>query len=200
MKMLHDYESLKKPIWWIASLKLLAVTFVLYSAFLLVPTIVEGVQLERQQLSEDFKVRVIANSSSQHDQLIKQQVVENLQEYVASLDAFTPDIHSVEMIFQEIQNNYPQLTLRYEFGDNLIPPKWQFNTFYPQDHYYSLNIVIGQGRGENWFCAVFPTLCNPKAQEKIERPPSYLAQWWNKKKSKNNPQNSENYPQAAVNY
>lgn len=199
MKMLHDYEISTKPIWWIASLKLLAITFVLYSAFLIVPTFVEGVQADRGQLSDDFKVRVIANSSSQQDQLIKQQVVENMLEQMASLDTVTPDIHSVEGIFHEIQKTYPQLTLRYEFGDNLIPPKWQFNTFYPQNYYHSLTIVIGQGRGENWFCAVFPTLCLPKEQTEIKRPPSYLSEWWHKKKTKNNPQISENYPQKIVN-
>ena len=197
--MLHDYEISTKPIWWIASLKLLAVTFVLYSAFLIVPTVVEDVQAERQQLNADLKVRVIANSSSQQDQLIKQQVVENLQAHMASLDSVTPDIHSIDSIFLEIQKNYPQLTLRYEFGDNLIPPKWQFNTFYPQNYYHSLTIVIGQGRGENWFCAVFPTLCSPKEQTEIKRPPSYLSEWWQKKKTKNNPQLSENYPQTIVN-
>ena len=96
--MLHDYEISTKPIWWIASLKLLAVTFVLYSAFLIVPTVVEGVQAERQLLNADLKVRVIANSSSQQDQLIKQQVVENLQAHMASLDTVTPDIHSLSLI------------------------------------------------------------------------------------------------------
>lgn len=197
--MLHDYEISTKSIWWIASLKLLAVTFVLYSAFLIVPTVVEDVQAERQQLNADLKVRVIANSSSQQDQLIKQQVVENLQAHMASLDTVTPDIHSIESVFREIQKDYPQLTLHYEFGDNLIPPKWQFNTFYPQNVYHSLTIVIGQGRGENWFCAVFPTLCSPKEQTEIKRPPSYLSEWWQKKKMKNNPQLSENYPQTIVN-
>ena len=161
---------------------------------------VEDVQANRQQLNEELKVRVVANSSSQHDQLIKQQVVENIYYYMDDLNAFTPDIHSIEMIFQEIQKNFPQLTLRYEFGDNLFPPKWQFNTFYPQNHYYSLSIVIGQGRGENWFCAVFPTLCSPKEQAKTERPPSFIYEWWHKKKNKNNPQLSENYPQATVYY
>lgn len=197
--MLHDYEISTKPNWWIAILKLLAITFVLYSAFLIVPTLVEDVQAERQQLNADLKVRVIANSSSQQDQLIKQQVVENLQEHMAYLGSDTPDIHSIETIFQEIQKTYPQLTLRYEFGDNLIPPKWQFNTFYPQNYYHSLTLVIGQGRGENWFCAVFPTLCLPKEQEVTKRPPSYLSEWWQKKKIKNNPQISENYPQPIVN-
>ncbi|WP_274309096.1 stage II sporulation protein R [Solibacillus daqui] len=198
--MLHDYEIVKKSKWWIASWKLLAMTFVLYSAFIIIPTIVADVQAERQQLNEQLKVRVIANSSSKADQLIKQQVVDNIQYVIESSDEWTVDKQGMDMIVQEIQKNYPQLKFRYEFGDNLMPPKWQFGEFYPQNHYYSVNFIIGQGRGENWFCSVFPTLCAPKKQEVSERPQFYLSEWWHKKKNKNNPQISENYPQSPVNY
>jgi len=193
--MLHDYEIIKKTQWWIASLKLLTMTFILYSAFIIIPTMVDNVQAEREQLNSEMKVRVIANSSSESDQLIKMQVVDNLQYLLERSGETTVDNKVMERIVQEIQKNYPQVQLRYEIGDNLVPPKWQFGAFYPQNHYYSVNVIIGQGRGENWFCAVFPTLCTPKEQAKSERPSFYLNEWWHKKNNKKNPQISENYPQ-----
>lgn len=198
MKMLHDYEIQKQPNLLIAILKLLTSVLVIYSALLIVPTFIDNITEAREQANEQLKIRVIANSSTKQDQLMKLEIVEQLQTLVANSPQFSEDIHSFEAIYQEIQKNYPQVNLRYEFGDNLVPPKWQFGKFYPQDEYYSVNFIIGQGRGENWFCSVFPTLCAPKQQEKQEQPTFYISEWWQKKKHKNNPQISENYPQVNV--
>lgn len=30
---------------------------------------------------------------------------------------------------------------------------------FPEGDYYSLRIIIGEGRGENWWCVLFPPLC-----------------------------------------
>ncbi|MBD8037722.1 stage II sporulation protein R [Solibacillus sp. A46] len=198
--MLHDYDIKNESNLFLAVAKLLISVLFIYSAACIVPDFVEGVR-EGQALSdEQLKIRVIANSSTKADQLVKYEVVETIQGYMQETSDFSEDIHSVEKIYQEIQKTYPQLKVSYKFGDNLMPPKWYLGQFYPQNKYYSVNFVIGQGRGENWFCAVFPTLCKKDEPAKTERPTFYISEWWKKNKQKSNQQKIKEYTQVTVSY
>ncbi|MGN7478179.1 stage II sporulation protein R [Solibacillus silvestris] len=198
--MLHDYDIQSAPNLFLAIAKLLVSVLFIYSAACIVPVFVEEVREGQGQHDEQLKIRVIANSSTNADQSVKLQVVETIQAYMQNTEDFSEDIHSVEKIYQEIQKNYPHLNISYNYGDNLIPPKWYSGQFYPQNNYYSVNFIIGQGRGENWFCAVFPTLCVKDEPIKSERPTFYVSEWWKKSKKKNNPQKTEEYAQQAVSY
>lgn len=183
--MLHDYDIHQESNLFLTIAKLLVSVLFIYSAVSIIPTLVEDVRQGQMQSGEQLKIRVIANSSTKADQLVKYEVVETIQSYIQEIPDFSADIHSVERIYQKIQKNYPHINISYKFGDNLVPPKWYLGRFYPQNNYYSVNFIIGQGRGENWFCAVFPTLCTDNKSQKNERPPSYFYEWWKKSKQKN---------------
>lgn len=200
MFMLHDYDIQNESNLFLAIAKLLISVLFLYCAAMFIPTFVDEVRIDQGESSDQLKFRVIANSSTNADQLIKYEVVETIQTYLQNTPEFSEDIHSVENMYQEIQKTYPQLKITYKFGDNLIPPKWVSGQFYPQKVYYSVNFIIGQGRGENWFCAVFPTLCTNNEPMEKDRPPFYIAEWWNKYKQKNNPQKAEKDIQTALSY
>lgn len=186
--MLHDYDIQNESNLFLAIAKLLISVLFLYCAATFIPIFVDEVRIDQEESDDQLKFRVIANSSTKTDQLIKYEVVESIQTYLQKTPEFSEDIHSVEKMYQEIQKTYPQLKITYKFGDNLIPPKWVAGQFYPQRNYYSVNFIIGQGRGENWFCAVFPTLCTNNEPMEKERPTFYVAEWWKKYKQKNNPQ------------
>lgn len=189
--MLHDYDIQNESNLFLAIAKLLISVLFLYCAATFIPIFVDEVRINQEESNDQLKFRVIANSSTKSDQLIKYEVVETIQAYLQKTPEFSEDIHSVEKMYREIQKTYPQLKITYKLGDNLIPPKWVAGQFYPQKNYYSVNFIIGQGRGENWFCAVFPTLCTNNEPMKKERPPFYVAEWWKKHKQKNNPQKAE---------
>lgn len=44
-------------------------------------------------------------------------------------------------------------------GREYYPCKSYQELCFPQGEYYSLRIVIGDGRGENWWCVMFPPMC-----------------------------------------
>lgn len=184
--MLHDYDIQKESNLFLAIAKLLVSVLFIYSAACIIPTIVEDVRVGQLESGEQLKIRVIGNSSTKTDQLVKYEVVETIQGYMQETSEFSEDIHSVDNIYRAIQEKYPHLNISYKFGDNLVPPKWFSGQFYPQNNYYSVNFIIGQGRGENWFCAVFPTLCTNNEPVKNERPPFYIYEWWKKNKQKSN--------------
>lgn len=183
--MLHDYDIHQEPNLFLTIAKLLVSVLFIYSAVSIIPTLVEDVRQGQMQNGEQLKIRVIANSSTKADQLVKYEIVETIQSYIQEIPDFSADIHNVENIYQTIQKKYPHINISYKFGDNLVPPKWYLGRFYPQNNYYSVNFIIGQGRGENWFCAVFPTLCTDNESQKNERPPFYFHEWWKKNKQKN---------------
>ncbi len=44
-------------------------------------------------------------------------------------------------------------------GVRHIPAKQYDDMFFPEGNYEALTITIGEGKGENWWCVVFPPLC-----------------------------------------
>ena len=52
--------------------------------------------------------------------------------------------------------NYP---VKAELGVKWIPQKSYGNVIFPSGNYEALNITIGEGKGQNWWCVLFPPLC-----------------------------------------
>ena len=68
-----------------------------------------------------------------------------------------PEIKEVaEKIIQE--NGYCY-TANAELGVKWIPEKTYGDLTFPSGNYEALNITIGEGMGENWWCVLFPPLC-----------------------------------------
>ncbi|MGE7020747.1 stage II sporulation protein R [Solibacillus cecembensis] len=180
--MLNDYEiqtNSNKHIM-IAMLKLCFSILVLIGAVMIIPTFVYDIQAVQAQQAEQLKIRVVANSSSLQDQQQKQLIVENIQALMESKSINSQDTHSYEEIYAVIQKEFPDLKIVMNIGDNLIPPKYQFHRFYPQNEYNSVTFAIGSGRGENWFCSAFPTVCSPPEEVKKEQHKFFIYEWFKK--------------------
>ena len=44
-------------------------------------------------------------------------------------------------------------------GIRHIPAKYYDDLYFPEGNYEALTITIGEGKGQNWWCVVFPPLC-----------------------------------------
>ena len=131
-----------------------------------------GVLADRTSLGEDLiRLHVVANSDSDRDQAVKLQVrdavIGQLQPVMEELsDAETAKAYLTEHLeeLEELANRVleelggadrAKVTLQKEAFDTR-----KYDTFtLPAGVYESLRITIGQGRGRNWWCVVFPTLC-----------------------------------------
>ena len=183
--MYPDYETKTKlnERFLVSLLKLLASAVLLYSVMVAIPQVVDYVEQSQQQKAMPLKIRVIANSSSQHDQLIKAQVVENIQAVVNNNVEKERNEPFYQEVLHNVQKKFPSEIISLQTGDNLFPPKYQFCHFYPQNAYNSAVFIIGSGRGENWFCSVFPTVCTPSEQPK-EQQTKFVIYEWIKEKNK----------------
>lgn len=177
--MLNEYKIIRLPKQniFLAFARLVLIAIALQLCILYIPSLVgfakEATDYEQEN---DFRIRVIANSNTTQDQLEKEQLVKDLKPYfkqvVASTEAGTVDNEQIISLKQEIEaeikENYPQLDTQIVIGDNLFPPKRQNAVLYPQNVYHSIVVKIGDARGDNWWCSIFPSVCEPDKEEQTE--------------------------------
>jgi len=58
-----------------------------------------------------------------------------------------------------IRENGYKYSVKAELGVKWIPQKTYGNVIFPSGNYEALNITIGEGKGQNWWCVLFPPLC-----------------------------------------
>lgn len=123
---------------------------------------------------ESIRLRILANSDSAQDQLAKRQirdaVVAQMNEWVSDLE----DPQSLEQARTLIQGHLPELNtlvgtelnkrgLDYSYNVELgvvpFPTKMYGGTVYPAGEYEAVRITLGAGKGQNWWCVLFPPLC-----------------------------------------
>lgn len=127
---------------------------------------------DRQKLhNELIRLHVVAASDTASDQQIKLSVRDAVLE---SLEEALEDVRDVEQAKEYIREHLPQLEavanqVLTELGVDAKAvvsfmeekfPSRVYDTFsLPSGVYESLRITIGEGKGQNWWCVVFPTLC-----------------------------------------
>ncbi|MCS1381287.1 stage II sporulation protein R [Lysinibacillus sphaericus] len=174
--MLNEYKIVRFPKQnsVLAFARLVIIAIALQLCILYIPSLIGSAQQAmNHQQENDFRIRVIANSNTTNDQLEKEQLVKDLKPYLLQVGATTDvDNDSIATLKKNIEaqlkENYPQLHTQVVLGDNLFPPKRQEAMFYPQNMYHSIVVKIGDARGDNWWCSIFPSICEPEQEEKKE--------------------------------
>jgi stage II sporulation protein R len=124
-----------------------------------------------QPKGEYIRFHVIANSDSPEDQQLKLRVRDRL------LERFGPelsDIHSIdqgrriigeklsairEVALEEIKSSGRTYPVQVMFGRFPFPTRVYGDLVLPAGEYEALKVIIGQGKGANWWCVMFPPLC-----------------------------------------
>ena len=130
--------------------------------------------------NEALRIRVIANSNSTYDQEIKKEVKEYVEQNMYTLLKDTTEItHAREKIKNELptlekeigilleNKNYP-FSYEVNFGYNYFPEKEYKGIIYEEGIYESLVVSLGEAKGDNWWCVLFPPLCLLEAEESTE--------------------------------
>ena len=127
-----------------------------------------------------LRIRVIANSNDDYDQQVKEIVKDNIQYKMYELLKNTKGVEEARRI---INNNLTYIDeevrltlmkLNYElgydinFGLNYFPSKEYKGITYEEGYYESLVITLGEGKGDNWWCVLFPPLCLIEGHENEE--------------------------------
>ena len=118
-----------------------------------------------------FRLHVIANSDSDIDQNLKYIVRDNLLEYMNSLcvnctskeEAITIANAHIEEFKQialtTIKDEGFDYSVNISIGNFEFPIKHYGDISLPSGYYDALKVEIGEAKGQNWWCVMFPPLC-----------------------------------------
>ena len=122
-----------------------------------------------------IRFRVLANSNSPRDQKIKQDISEKLQRELYSLLKSTKSINEARSLITNNLDDFENVlkeetkTLEYsyeiDYGLHEFPSKTYKGVTYDEGFYESLLVTLGEGKGDNWWCVLFPPLCVLEAEE-----------------------------------
>ena len=118
-----------------------------------------------------FRLHVIANSNSEEDQNLKYLVRDKVLAYINSISnkknskeeviqIAIKNKNEIKKIAEEVirENGY-NYNVNVEIGNFPFPTKSYGDISFPAGNYDALKIEIGNAKGKNWWCVMFPPLC-----------------------------------------
>jgi len=142
---------------------------------------ISSVMAKSLEISEDaIRIRVVPNSNSEYDQSVKVKVKNKLQ---GTMYNMLKDVKTSEDAKEVIENNLDRVSNDVEkvlekekfdkgynvnFGYNYFPEKEYKGIKYKEGYYESLLVTLGEGKGDNWWCVLFPPLCLIEAEESTD--------------------------------
>ena len=130
--------------------------------------------------SDAIRFRVIANSDSIEDQNTKLLVRDTIQAKMTSdlketsnkeeaKTVLKNEIPSYEnLVLNTLNKNNKENSFDINYGMNYFPEKVYKGVKYEEGYYESLVVTLGNGKGNNWWCVLFPPLCLLEAEETEE--------------------------------
>lgn len=117
------------------------------------------------------RLHVVANSDSEEDQTLKLKVRDAVTETVSNalegcktqaeaidaLEGIIPDIEVAAA--RTVRENGYDYKVAVVLGEEYYPTKNYESCAFPSGKYKSLQVLIGESAGANWWCCLFPPLC-----------------------------------------
>ena len=128
-----------------------------------------------------LRMHVIANSDSEEDQQLKlkvrdavllagEKVFDGSITATEAKEKITPYIDYLENTALETIKNEG-----FDYNVKITVEKEYFNTrtyensvTLPAGYYTAVKVIIGEGKGQNWWCVMFPPMCLPTAVAECE--------------------------------
>ena len=126
---------------------------------------------------DTIRLRIIASSNTPYDQFIKIKVKENMEKVLENTISEEDDIETFrktinenldkfENEVQETIDNYNyKKPFNIKYGYNYFPEKEYKGVKYEEGMYESLVVSLGEAKGDNWWCVLFPPLCMLEVEE-----------------------------------
>ena len=118
-----------------------------------------------------FRLHVIANSDSKEDQALKLKVRDDLLSYMNTLAKNCSSKEEVIELAKEHAQDFKDLaeqtiiengfdySVNIQIGTSDFPTKTYGDISFPAGTYDALRVQIGEAKGQNWWCVMFPPLC-----------------------------------------
>lgn len=124
----------------------------------------------REMQENVIRLHILAKSNSPEDQKIKLSVRDGVLDATKDIDI--KDTKKFLTIAQTAANQYLKdnnipYRARGEMGEFHFPKKEYGNITLPAGKYKGIRIILDEGKGENWWCVMYPPICTATDDEAI---------------------------------
>ncbi len=146
--------------------KIIVFLFIIMSIFL-----VSSNKNEPIAANNSIRFRIIASSNEAQDQALKLNIRDDLMPEIKSIEDNSNSLEStrnnIKKTIPLIETKLQQYPISYniKYGNNYFPEKEYLGNIYPEQEYESLVITLGDAKGDNWWCMLFPPLCLIEAEK-----------------------------------
>ena len=147
------------------------VILILLSLFILISAISYVDAVSNNIADSVFRLHFIANSDSKEDQELKLKVRDELLSYMNIISKDSTSKQEAMQIVNEHKEEFTQIakkvikengynyTVNVQIGKADFPTKYYGDITLPAGTYDALKVQIGEAKGQNWWCVMFPPLC-----------------------------------------
>lgn len=122
-----------------------------------------------------LRLHIIANSDSEADQELKLKIRDAILSETGSLFANSQSLEEANLQTEQHLKNFEEIANRVinengfgydatvSLGERFFETRHYENFTLPAGNYRSLIINLGESKGKNWWCVIYPTVCLPAA-------------------------------------
>ena len=149
----------------------LYVTSVVIIAFYIWTVVLGNDPLQPAIASKILRFHVLANSDESFDQAVKIEVRDAVGTYLRPFLADASSLEETKRIVMEhmdeiikqamltLEKNGYDYAVEAHIANVHFPEKTYGSYTFPKGEYEALQIVIGEGKGQNWWCVMYPNMC-----------------------------------------
>ncbi len=132
--------------------------------------VVAAVKTSEDISNKVFRLHILANSNSTEDQntklMLKNFILENSEDVIGgkTLDEAISNAKNNRKVITEMCNEYlKSIGIDYKVVVSVVKEYFKTRVYddftLPAGKYNSLKIELGEAKGHNWWCIVFPSVC-----------------------------------------
>lgn len=160
-----------------------------YIEFILVLIILQAILMlfsVTQSSEEVIRFRLLAHSNAPADQQVKEEIQQVIQPLIEDAVATARSTREIEENLVELEETITEIartlsggaSIMLERKEALFPPKRSGFFIHPEAAYDAYILTIGSGRGDNWWCAIFPKVCFPDKEENEDEKVTFFIWEW----------------------
>ncbi len=109
-----------------------------------------------------IRLHILARSDSSYDQTVKLEIRDRILDAVSDIPITDTDMFV--RVAEDSANEYLRdaelpYRARAEYGNFMFPRKSYGNITLPAGYYNGVRVILDEGKGQNWWCVMYPPLC-----------------------------------------
>ena len=155
----------------IIGLSILLISILFFSGMYIYGEVKDIDKVSKGYKDKLIRFHVLANSDSDEDQELKLKVRDEIIKYLQPMLKQSKSLEQSEQIILSESENIKNIgeniikengytyEVEVKLEYNNFPAKQYSNIVLPAGEYKALRILIGEAKGKNWWCVMFPPLC-----------------------------------------